>query len=201
MNYNISRFIFEFTNKPRVALLISQIILALIWSNNQLGAAYYNILSYELFVMDDTYDDGVHFNIMKALYKQCQPRYVITITGTSDEFLTALEALVKSETSCDPNESTGNARPTQVSLRVMRKREHNFDRCYHRVRCLKLQSEPANANHVERLIFLQGLLNFKSMAMIHALGLLLIYIDQSWSNIALDPFGRPSFVSLSSVTL
>ncbi|XP_020290482.1 mutS protein homolog 5-like [Pseudomyrmex gracilis] len=181
--------------------LISQIILALIWSNNQLGAAYYNILSYELFVMDDTYDDGVHFNIMKALYKQCQPRYVITITGTSDEFLTALEALVKSETSCDSNESTGNAGPTRVSFRVMRKREHNFDRCYHRVRCLKLQSEPTNANHVERLIFLQGLLNFKSMAMIHALGLLLIYIDQSWSNIALDPFGRPSFVSLSSVTL
>lgn len=181
----------------------SQIILAMIWSNNQLGAAYYNILTSELFVMDDTYDDNVHFNITKTLYKQCQPRYVVTISGTSDEFLTAIETLVTSETSSESNKSPGtsSAGPTQVSLRVMRKREHGFDRCYHRVRCLKLESEPENANNVERLIFLQGLLNFKSIVMIHALGLLLIYIDQHWSNIALDPSGRPNFVSLTSVTL
>lgn len=175
----------------------------MIWSSNQLGAAYYNILTSELFVMDDTYDDGVHFNIARALYKQCQPRHVITISGMSDEFLTAIEALVKSEVSSDQGGSSGlsGAGLSQVSFRVMRKREHSFDRCYHRVRCLKLQSEPANANNVERLIFLQGLLNFKSIVMIHALGLLLIYIDQHWSNIALDPSGRPGFVSLASVTL
>lgn len=175
----------------------------MIWSNNQLGAAYYNILTSELFVMDDTYDDGVNFNITKTLYKQCQPRYVITLSGTSDAFLTAIEALVKSETSSELNRSSGTSSvgPMQVLLRVMRKREHGFDRCYHRVRCLKLESEPANANNVERLIFLQGLLNFKSIVMIHTLGLLLIYIDQHWSSIALDPSGRPSFVSLTSVTL
>ncbi|KMR01353.1 protein 5 [Lasius niger] len=175
----------------------------MIWSNNQLGAAYYNILTSELFVMDDTYDDGINFNITKTLYKQCQPRYVITLSGTSDAFLTAIEALVKSETSSELNRSSGTSSvgPMQVLLRVMRKREHGFDRCYHRVRCLKLESEPANANNVERLIFLQGLLNFKSIVMIHTLGLLLIYIDQHWSNIALDPSGRPSFVSLTSVTL
>lgn len=176
----------------------------MIWSSNQLGAAYYNILTSELFVMDDTYDDGAHFNIARALYKQCQPRHVITISGMSDEFLTALETLVTSEVSDeDRRESSGSsgAGPSQVSLRVLRKREHGFDRCYHRVRCLKLQPEPANANNVERLIFLQGLLNFKSIVMIHALGLLLIYIDQHWSNIALDPSGRPSFASLTNVTL
>lgn len=175
----------------------------MIWSSNQLGAAYYNILTSELFVMDDTYDDNIHFNITKTLYKQCQPRYVVTISGTSDEFLAALETLITSETSSELNRSPGtsSAGPTQVSLRVMRKREYGFDRCYHRVRCLKLESEPANANNVERLIFLQGLLNFKSIVMIHTLGLLLIYIDQHWSNIALDPSGRPSFVSLTSVTL
>ncbi|KYN27043.1 MutS protein like protein 5, partial [Trachymyrmex cornetzi] len=191
----------NFTDRDE-ALTSSQIILSMIWSSNQLGAAYYNILTSELFVMDDTYDDGVHFNIAKTLYKQCQPRYVITISGTSDEFLTAIEALVMSEMSSDRSRSSGlSSGPSQVSLRVMRKREHSFDRCYHRVRCLKLRSEPANANNVERLIFLQGLLNFKSIVMIHALGLLLIYIDQHWSNIALDPSGRPGFVSLSSVTL
>lgn len=175
----------------------------MIWSNNQLGAAYYNILTSELFVLDDTYDDGVRFGIMTTLHRQCQPRYVITISGTSDEFLAAIEALVASETSqADPGESPGTAnsgRPT--TLRVMRKREYGFERCYHRVRCLKLRSEPANANNVERLVFLQGLLNFKSVVMIHALGLLLIYVDQRWSNIALDPSGRAEFASLISVTL
>ncbi|XP_011872274.1 PREDICTED: mutS protein homolog 5-like [Vollenhovia emeryi] len=177
----------------------------MIWSSNQLGAAYYNILTSELFVMDDTYDDGVRFNIARALYKQCQPRHVITISGTSDEFLTALEALVTSEVPGDDRSGTSglsDARSSRpVSLRVVRKREHSFDRCYHRVQCLKLESEPASASHVERLIFLQGLLNFKSIVMIHALGLLLIHIDQHWSNIALDPSGRPGFASLASVTL
>ncbi|XP_067217256.1 mutS protein homolog 5-like [Linepithema humile] len=179
-----------------------EIILAIIWSNNQLGAAYYNILTSELFVMDDICDDAIHFNIMKTLYRQCQPRYVVTISGTSDEFLTAIEALVMSETSSESNRSgMSSAGPKQVSLRVMRKKEHSFDRCYHRVRCLKLESEPTNANNVERFIFLQGLLNFKSIVMIHALGLLLIYIDQHWSNIALDPSGKASFASLTNVTL
>ncbi|XP_029163563.1 mutS protein homolog 5-like isoform X2 [Nylanderia fulva] len=182
-----------------------EIILAMIWSNNQLGAAYFNFLTSELFVMDDTYDDGVNFHITKTLYKQCQPRYVITFSGTSDAFLTTIEALVMSETSSELNRSadTSSVGPTQVSLRVMRKKEHSFDRCYHRVRSLKLESEPANANDVERHVFLQGLLNFKSSVMIHTLGLLLIHIDQHWSNITLnkDPAARPSFVSLTSVTL
>lgn len=175
----------------------------MIWSNNHLGAAYYNILTSELSVMDDTYDDGVYFNITKALYRQCQPRCVITISGTSEKFLAAIEALVTSETAPgDPNMSTsGSEGPARVSLKVMRKKEHGFDRCYHRVRCLKLQSEPADANNVERLVFLQGLLNFKSIVMIHALGLLLIYVDQHWANLALDPSGKPNFVSLTSVTL
>jgi len=174
----------------------------MIWSSNQLGAAYYNILTSELFVMDDIYDDGVHFNIVKTLYRQCQPRYVVTISGMSDEFLTAIEALVKSETLVSSSESDmSSARSVQTSLRVMQKKEHGFDRCYHRVRCLKLQSEPANANNGERFIFLQGLLNFKSILMIHALGLLLVYIDQCWNNIALDPSGRAEFASVTSVTL
>ncbi|KAH0955065.1 hypothetical protein HN011_005583 [Eciton burchellii] len=175
----------------------------MIWSNSQLGAAYYNILTSELYVMDDIYDDGVHFNIMKTLYRQCQPRYVVTISGMSDEFLTAIEALVTSETLVSSSESSdiSSIRSVQPSLRIMQKKEHGFDRCYHRVRCLKLQSEPANANNSERFIFLQGLLNFKSIVMIHALGLLLIYIDQRWNNIALDPSGRAEFASVTSVTL
>lgn len=197
----IRSYLIKFSIKFELHVFL-QIILAIIWSNNQLGAAYYNILTSELFVMDDICDDGVHFNIMKTLYRQCQPRYVITISGTSDEFLTAIEALVMSETSSESNRSgMSSAGPKQVSLRVMRKKEHSFDRCYHRVRCLKLESEPANANNVERFIFLQGLLNFKSIVMIHALGLLLIYIDQHWSNIALDLSGRATFTTLISVTL
>ncbi|EFN76321.1 MutS protein-like protein 5 [Harpegnathos saltator] len=177
----------------------------MIWSNNHLGAAHYNILTSELSVMDDIYDDGVYFNITKALYRQCRPRHVITISGMSEEFLGAIEALVTSETtSSDPGRSmtsSGSDGPARVSLQVMRKKEHGYDRCYHRVRCLKLQSEPMDANNAERLVFLQGFLNFRSIVMIHALGLLLIYVDQHWANLALNPSGKPSFVSLTSLTL
>lgn len=183
--------------------LPTQIILSMIWSNNYLGAAYYNVVTSELFVMDDVYDDGVKFYITKTLYKQCQPRYVITITGISEEFLAAIETLVTSDTTSeqnDPDKSETSSESTSCSLKVMRKKECGYDRCYHRVRCLKLQSEPANASDVDRHIFLQGFLNFQSTVMIHALGLLLIYIDQHWSKIMLNP-SNANFKSLLSMTL
>ncbi|XP_043255109.1 mutS protein homolog 5-like [Colletes gigas] len=178
-----------------------QIILSVIWYNNHLGAAYYNIVTSELFVMEDTTDDTELFDLTKALYRQCQPHYLVIIAGTPFPFANALKKMI-TETSNEDGDSFGSIERTRNTvLKIVCKKEHNYERCSHRVRCLRLEFEPRNANNSDRLTFLNSMLNFKCCAMIHALGSLLLFIDKHWNNIALDPSGKPSFASLNYVTL
>ncbi|KAK2581615.1 hypothetical protein KPH14_002118 [Odynerus spinipes] len=177
------------------------VILTLIWMNNRLGAAYYNIVTSELFVMEDTHDDVVNFNVTKTLFRQCQPRYVVTTLGMFDDFLNCLKKLVMMETLDDDRSTTSSDRSLQTIFKALPKKENSYETCYHRVRCLKLDSEPKNAENSERVTFLNALLDFKAHAMIYALGLLLRFIDKHWNSITLDPAGKASFISLNYVTL
>ncbi|XP_060826344.1 mutS protein homolog 5-like [Bombus pascuorum] len=174
----------------------------MIWNNSHLGAAYYNIVTSELFILEDTMDDVERFDVTNALYRQCLPRYVITNAAAPAAFTNAIKKILTTEAS---NEETNSldSRGTVCNavLKVTCKKEHNYERCSHRVRCLRLDSEPKNANNVDRLTFLNTILNFKCCAMIHALGSLLLFIDKHWNNIALDPSGKPSFVSLNYLNL
>lgn len=174
----------------------------MIWCNNRLGAAYYNILTSELFILEDTVDDVERFDVTKALYKQCLPRYVLISAAAPAAFSNAVKRILTEATtsgrakSFDSRESVYNA-----ELKVICKKELNYERCCHRVRCLRLDYEPKNVTNVNRLTFLNSILNFKCCAMIHALGSLLLFIDKNWNNIALDPAGKPSFVSLNYLNL
>lgn len=174
----------------------------MIWNNSHLGAAYYNIVTSELFILEDTMDDVERFDVTNALYRQCLPRYVITNAAAPAAFTNAIKKILTTEASNEETssfDSRGTVR--NAVLKVTCKKEHNYERCSHRVRCLRLDSEPKNANNVDRLTFLNTILNFKCCAMIHALGSLLLFIDKHWNNIALDPSGKPSFVSLNYLNL
>ncbi|KAG7204200.1 hypothetical protein KM043_002034 [Ampulex compressa] len=176
-----------------------EVVLSVIWTNDRVGAVYYNIVTSELFVMEDIHDNPVNFDITRALYWQCQPRRVVTITGMSESFINTLKQLIVSETlSGDGSSSSSEYR---AMLSVMPKKDHSYENCHHRVRFLNLESEPSEATNAERVTFLNGILDFKSRAMIHALGLLLIYIDKHWNNIALEPSGRATYISLNHITL
>ncbi|XP_076166799.1 mutS protein homolog 5-like [Ptiloglossa arizonensis] len=180
----------------------NEIILSIIWNKNQLGAAYYDIVTSELFVMEDTTDDTERFDVMKALYRQCQPHYLITIAGAPIVFANALKRMVITETLNEETDSFGsNERARNTVLKVVCKKDNSYERCVHRVRCLQLEFEPRNASNTDRLTFLNSMLNFKCCVMIHALGSLLLFIDKHWNNIALDPSGKPSFAALNYVKL
>ncbi|KAF7399396.1 hypothetical protein HZH68_007988 [Vespula germanica] len=178
-----------------------EIILTLMWLNNRLGAAYYNIVTSELFVMEDIHDDVINFNITKMLIRQCQPHYIVTIFGIFEDFLNCIKKLVMADAMEDNQSSSSSDRSVQTIFKTLSKKENNYETCYHRVRCLKLDSEPKDAENSERVTFLNALLDFKAHAMIHALGLLLRFIDKHWSTIALDPSGKASFISLNYITL
>nr|XP_012150029.1 PREDICTED: mutS protein homolog 5-like [Megachile rotundata] len=182
---------------------VSQIILSMIWNKSRLGAAYYDVVTSELFVMEDVTDDAEYFDATKALYKQCLPRYVITYAGVAVTFINALKKMIIGETSKQDSTHSFDSRSTlrNAELKITHRKEHNYERCCQRVRCLQLDSEPKYATSADRLTFLNSILNFKCCAMIHALGSLLLFVDKHWSDIALDRSGRPSFASLNFVTL
>ncbi|XP_053984116.1 mutS protein homolog 5-like [Hylaeus volcanicus] len=173
----------------------------MIWNKNHLGAAYYNIATSELFVMEDTPEDIERFDLSRALYRQCQPHYLVTIAGAPLIFLNAVKKMLMETMNSERESFNSNDRVRNTVLKLVGKKEHNYERCAHRVRCLRLEFEPRNASNSVRLTFLNSMLNFKCHAMIHALGLLLLFVDRHWNNIALDPTGKPSFVALNYVML
>ncbi|XP_043792597.1 mutS protein homolog 5-like isoform X2 [Apis laboriosa] len=171
----------------------------MIWNNNRLGAAYYNVVTSELFVLEDTIDDFERFDVAKVLYKQCLPRYLLVNAGAPSSFTNAIKQILMAQTMNEESNSFESVRNTVLKLTC--KKEHNYERCSHRVRCLRIESEPRNANSMDRLTFLNSILNFKCCSMIHALGSLLLFVDKHWNNIALDPSGKASFVSLNYINL
>lgn len=178
--------------------------MSVIWNKNKLGAAYYDLVTSELFVMEDATGDAECLDVTKALYRQCQPHYVVTIAGTPVRLSNLLKKMLVTGTLNEESNSFASStrdRARVAALKTLSKREHSYERCFHRVRCLRLESEPKNTSNADRLHFLNSILNFKCCAMIHALGLLLLFIDKSWSSIALDPSGKASFLSLNYVTL
>lgn len=171
----------------------------MIWNNNRLGAAYYNVVTSELFVLEDTIDDFERFDVTKVLYKQCLPRYLLVNGAAPSSFTNVIKQILMAQTMNDESNSFESVHNTVLKMTC--KKEHNYERCSHRVRCLRIESEPKNANSMDRLTFLNSILNFKCCAMIHALGSLLLFLDKHWNNIALDPSGRASFISLNYINL
>nr|XP_011314658.1 PREDICTED: mutS protein homolog 5-like [Fopius arisanus] len=181
---------------------VDEIILSITWVNGRVGAAYYNIVTSELFVMEDIIEDEFNYCITRSLYKQCEPRYVITSSGSPDAFINILKKLIIKDTA-DTSFSSSSCvdQASQVVLKILPKNANTFDDCINRVNLLKLRSEPKEMSNTERIIFLQSVLNYTSRVMIHALGMLLKYIDTNWGKIALDPKGDANYLYINYIRL
>ena len=174
-------------------------ILSLIWQSEHLGAAYYNIETSELYVMDDMIDNS-SFEIAKALYRQLKPHSLITIGGTSEAFLDAVKLITIGE-SLRSNEETSLNETSSCNFKLLTKSEHSFDYCFSRVQSLKLEGEPSHMTYDERNTYLSSFLNFNSRSMIHALGLLLKYLDREWHRISPGHLEQALFVNISYISL
>ncbi|XP_063990614.1 mutS protein homolog 5-like [Diachasmimorpha longicaudata] len=172
------------------------------WLKGRVGAAYYNIVTSELFVMDDVIEDDFNYCITRTLYRQCQPRYVITSSGCPEAFTNVLKKLIVKDTVASSMSSgSGLDRGAQVALKILSKNANTFEDCVHRVNLLHLTSEPEGMSSNERITFLNSVLNYNSKLMIHALGMLLKYIDINWGKLALDPNGEAVYLYVNYVRL
>lgn len=179
---------------------ILQVILSMIWQNELLGAACYNVTTSELFVMDDVIDNSI-FEKVKALYKQISPNSVITVGGLAENFNSTLKILTSRDNLQASNDSNVPSNDGSCILRILSKTDNIFDYCLARVQNLKLEGEPLNANFEERNTYLSSFINFNSRCLIYALGLLLKYLDKEWHRLSICESEQASFVNISIVSL
>ena len=154
--------------------------------------------------MDDMIDNYT-FGIAKALYRQINPHSLITVGGLAENFLETMKVMTIGDSLLQrqSEEATASSSETPIScaLKLLPKSEHSFDYCFSRVQSLKLEGEPQNATYEERNTYLSSFLNFNSRSMIHALGLLLKYLDREWHRISLGRSEQAMFVNISYISL
>lgn len=173
------------------------VILSMIWQNELLGAAYYNVSNSELFIMNDVIDNSI-FEKVKALYKQVNPNCLITVSGLAENFVGILKNLTIRE---NLEATEGETEENCCSLKILSKADNTFDYCFARVQNLKLEGEPLNANFEERNAYLSSFINFNSRGYIYALGLLLKYLDREWHRISTCESEQALFLNITNVSL
>lgn len=180
-----------------------QIVLSMVYQNGHLGAAYYNTVTSELYVLEDIAESNSNFDITNVVYRQARPTFIITSSGMGEQFITLIKKLIVSEIDYFVPESppSSDNRCTQLRFKVMSKKEYSFASCNTRVKHLKLETEPEDLNDDDRVLFLNSIINFNRTIMIHALGLLLKYLDKNWNAMALEAVGQAKFMQLHKMNL
>ncbi|XP_046630044.1 mutS protein homolog 5-like, partial [Neodiprion virginianus] len=179
-----------------------QIVLSIIYQNGQLGAAYYNTIMSELYILEDIAESNLNFDMTNVIYRQSRPSFIITTSGMAEPFLTLLKKFILKENENFPVETpSSNNRFTRLKFKIMSKKEYGFSSCNTRVQHLKLEFEPDDLTDEDRILFLSSIINFNCSIMIHALGLLLKYLDKHWNAMALDAIGQAKFVQLHKLNL
>ncbi|XP_033212595.1 mutS protein homolog 5-like isoform X2 [Belonocnema kinseyi] len=181
------------------------VVLSIVWQNEHLGAAYYNVTTSELFVMDDVIENCT-FGIAKTLCRQINPHSLITIGGLAESFLETMKLITIGDSLLQKSDTQEVSAPSSqipatCAFKLMPKSENSFDHCFSRVQSLKIEGEPRNVTYEERKTYLSSFLNFSSRSMIHALGLLLKYLDREWHRISLGHLEQAMFINISYISL
>lgn len=155
-----------------------------------------------MYVLEDIAENSSNFDITNLLYKQSRPSFIITTSGLPEQFIIQLKKLIVNASENASNETpSSDNRFTRLRFKIMSKREYRFLSCYVRAQHLKLEYEPDNSSEEDRLLFLNSIINFNCSVMVHALGLLLKYLDKHWNAMALDAIGQAKFVQLHKLNL
>lgn len=162
----------------------------MIHSNNQLGVAYYNMSTTELFLMKDKAELKSDYTATKTLIKQLHPFKILTVTGSPESFVGTIKRLLYENEEAARGEAESSASEVSSNIKkiltILSKRDNNQEICRQRVQCLKLESEPENYTGDDRQIYVESLVSFDSRNMVHAFGLLLRYLDRNYQSIALS---------------
>ncbi|ODN03477.1 MutS protein 5, partial [Orchesella cincta] len=162
------------------------VAICVIWTSGKFAAAYYDLESAQLFMLPDTSDCPPDFHILRSLFTQVAPTYVLVNKNSDDRFLSVIDELTEHQIVANSGmeETNVNADRNSKQLDSMHvyplpPKEFGPEVCKQRVHSLKLPFEPKNISPQEHLMFITSLIPIVNENMVRAVGCLLRFLDRS----------------------
>ncbi|KAK3872476.1 hypothetical protein Pcinc_022449 [Petrolisthes cinctipes] len=180
---------------------VSQVIMSLSWSQGKLGAAFYNITTSQVYVVEDKVEAAPDFWVLRTLFREQLPRMVVVGGRQDHRLFTVLRELcgiphtplVNTDTPQDGREGDDGkggrrreARSPSMSLsssssctiRILPMADFKYELCVRRVLSLALPGEPEEMTEEERELYMRGKVNTDLISMTRALGAMLRFLDK-----------------------
>ncbi|XP_026319571.1 mutS protein homolog 5-like [Hyposmocoma kahamanoa] len=170
---------------------VEEKILAVSSRSGKLGAAVYTLQTGELFLLDEIVDRPPEFQMFLTLFRQVSPAKIL-LEGKQGTFASVTRKTVF---------ETGNDTEGRCRLIFLSSKEYSFEACKRRIYSLSLPHEPHHCTEEERIVFLRTVIDFNQTQTVHALGMLLKYLDLNWTNLNMEMQSKPQFLSLRKISL
>ncbi|XP_064102619.1 mutS protein homolog 5-like [Macrobrachium nipponense] len=184
----------------------SQIVMSVCFGQGKLGAAFYDVNNFQVYLVEDKVDASPDFWALHTLLREQKPRWVI-VGGRQDvRFFRTLQELCGvprtplnppsaprpggSGRENSPSSDVAAASPLTTSssaasctIRVLPMSDFKYELCLRRVLSLALPGEPEGATEGERELYIRGKVNTELVQMTRAFGALLRFISRLDCNI------------------
>lgn len=185
----------------------SQVVMSLSWTRGKMGAAFYDLTTHQVQVVEDKVEAAPEFWVMRSLFREQRPRCVLVGGRQDQRFFDVLKKLCgtappspdtpqqagdggagdRNSTTSPAASPSGSTSFTSSSascvLRVLPMADFKYELCVRRVLSLALPGEPEGVTEAERELFVRSQVNTQHRAMTRALGALLRFLDAHGSEL------------------
>ncbi|XP_038048492.1 mutS protein homolog 5-like isoform X2 [Patiria miniata] len=179
----------------------NQTHLSVVWHGGQLGAAYYDGETAEIHMMRDSAEPDT-FTLLKQVFHQVQPKFIVTSATADERFLKAVKDLQGGK---DTTSTVGDIRQTSSvsgpgtdgepdssmgdnQLQLLPSLDYTLEVCKRRILAMSLPSIPEHFTEEDRTIFFSSLIPFDCLCMVRAVGGLLKYLEKRRVGVELEGY-------------
>eukprot|EP01137_Pigoraptor_chileana_P030841 Opistho-2@17864 len=158
-----------------------RVILSVVWKAGKLGAAYYEVETGHLRILNDVSESGC-FEYLRSVILQARPTAIITSSKQSEKFIDVLRESLRGV--------DGNVEDADAPLQILPSTDFNMESCRVRLLNMDLASFAADLTPKEREMQISGLIDFQAHQMVG------LYVCSSAGN---EGFAAPTGSRISSI--
>ncbi|XP_002967541.2 DNA mismatch repair protein MSH5 isoform X2 [Selaginella moellendorffii] len=169
----------------------AQVYMTCILQGNRLGAAYYELDSATLYVMDAWEEENADYPCVQLVKFQAQPAIIYTSTKMEESFIGSLRKQVDEETQ-------------GAEVKLVKSSYFSYEQAWHRLMQLQLRGMHRDLPQKERIHYLNTLMNLESEMQVRAAGALIAILQQELmpeSSDAEDGVSRLRIFNVSELSL
>ncbi|KRT79767.1 hypothetical protein AMK59_7387, partial [Oryctes borbonicus] len=123
-------------------------ILCVFWNGGKIGAAYFNILTQQLYVLSDMMDPAPQYIITRNLFREINFKQIVTIGTPCDRFVKLIIDLIAR--SDDNTFDSDEIRQVPPNLSLLPVNEYSYTACQFKLFSLNLPNMPVDCSEAER---------------------------------------------------